>query len=76
MFELAIYGGTFAPVHNGHIHAANAFFNAVAPDKLLLIPTLIPPHKQINFKDVPSDRLTMLRLAFEDHPLYNKKIFI
>jgi len=76
MFELAIYGGTFAPVHNGHIHAANAFFNAIDPDKLLLIPTLIPPHKQISFKDDPAHRLNMLRLAFEDHPLYNQKIFI
>jgi nicotinate-nucleotide adenylyltransferase len=76
MYELAIYGGTFAPVHNGHVRAANAFFEAVRPDKLLLIPTLIPPHKQLDFKDDPKDRLNMLHLAFEDHPFYNKKIFV
>ena len=76
MYELAIYGGTFAPVHNGHVRAANAFFEAVRPDKLLLIPTLIPPHKQLDFKDDPNDRLNMLRLAFEDHPLYEKNIFV
>ena len=76
MFELAIYGGTFAPVHNGHVHAARAFFEAVRPDKLLIIPTLIPPHKQLDFSDDPTDRLTMLRLAFENEPEYGKKIFI
>lgn len=76
MFELAIYGGTFAPVHNGHVHAARAFFEAVNPDKLLIIPTLIPPHKQITFMDDPIDRLEMLKLAFKDEPTYNEKIFI
>lgn len=76
MFELAIYGGTFAPVHNGHVHAAKAFLDTVKPDKLLIIPTLIPPHKQITFEDTPSDRLKMLHLAFKDEMLYGKKIFI
>ncbi len=76
MYELAIYGGTFAPVHKGHVHAAISFFEEIQPDKLLIIPTLIPPHKQLDFKDNPSDRLEMLRLAFEDHPQYGKKIFL
>ncbi len=76
MYELAIYGGTFAPVHIGHVHAAKAFFDAVQPDKLLIIPTLIPPHKQLSFADDPQDRLEMLKIAFKDDPLYEKKIFI
>ena len=76
MYELAIYGGTFAPVHIGHVHAAKAFFNAVKPDKLLIIPTLIPPHKQLKYKDNPADRLEMLKLAFKDEAYYGEKIFI
>lgn len=76
MYHLAIYGGTFAPVHIGHIRAANAFYNTVKPDKLLIIPTLIPPHKQLCSHDAPEKRLKMLELAFGDHPLYNKKLFI
>ncbi len=76
MYELAIYGGTFAPVHNGHVHAAKCFFEAVKPDKLLIIPTLIPPHKQLNFKDNPQDRLEMLKLAFMDKDGYGDKIVI
>lgn len=76
MYELAIYGGTFAPVHIGHVHAAKCFFEAIKPDKLLIIPTLIPPHKQLNFKDNPKDRLEMLRLAFKDVDGYGEKIVI
>ena len=76
MKELAIYGGTFAPVHNGHVLAANALLEMLRPDRLLIIPTLIPPHKQINFDDDPLDRLKMLHLTFDGHPEYGKKLFI
>ncbi len=76
MTELAIYGGTFAPVHIGHVRAAEIFYEFVKPDKLLLIPTLIPPHKQIDFLDDPADRYEMLRLAFCDHKDFGTKIFL
>ena len=76
MLELGIYGGTFAPVHIGHVAAAEAFFNTLSLDKLLIIPTLIPPHKTVCFPDNPNDRLEMLHLAFKTHPEYEKKIFI
>ena len=76
MLELGIYGGTYAPVHNGHITAAEAFLTQAGLDKLLIMPTLIPPHKQISYKDDPQDRLNMLRLAFKNHSEYGKRIFI
>lgn len=76
MTELAIYGGTFAPVHNGHLRAVDALLRELDPDKLLVIPTLIPPHKQIDSLDSPAARLKMLHLAFETHPQYGKKLFI
>lgn len=76
MENLAIYGGTFAPVHNGHITAAKAFYSAVKPDRLLIIPTLIPPHKQITFKDNPSDRLNMLHLAFDGDDYFEGRLTV
>lgn len=76
MFELGIYGGTFAPVHNGHLAAAKAFYKEARLDRLLIIPTLIPPHKQITFPDDPQDRLNMLRLAFENEEGYGDKLMI
>ena len=45
--RIGIYGGTFDPPHNGHIAAAKAAMERLALDKLLLIPTFIPPHKAL-----------------------------
>ena len=63
--RVGIYGGTFAPIHNGHISAAKAFLEQMKLDKLLIIPTLIPPHKSIDLSDDPIHRFRMCELAFE-----------
>ena len=63
--RVGIYGGTFAPVHNGHVEAAKAFMEQMKLDYLFIIPTCIPPHKQIDFVDEPLYRLRMCELAFE-----------
>ncbi len=63
-FEVGIYGGTFAPIHNGHIAAARAFYDLLELDRLLIIPTFIPPHKLAEEGDSPESRLEMTRLAF------------
>jgi nicotinate (nicotinamide) nucleotide adenylyltransferase len=63
--KLAIYGGTFAPVHNGHIEFALGYLRLEQPDKLLIMPTFIPPHKQLDKADKPECRLEMLHLAFD-----------
>ena len=62
--RLGIYGGTFSPPHNGHIAAAQAFVDAVKPDKLLIIPTNIPPHKESLGTADAADRLNMCSIAF------------
>ena len=67
MKQLAIYGGTFAPVHNGHIEFVKGYLRLENPDKLIVIPTFIPPHKQIDSADRPEIRMEMLRLAFDGH---------
>lgn len=64
--RVGIYGGTFAPVHNGHIAAAKAFIQQMQLDILYVIPAAIPPHKQIDAADDPSHRYRMCELAFWD----------
>ena len=64
-FKLGIYGGTFAPIHNGHINAAHKFYDELSLDKLLIIPTFIPPHKSPVLGDDPEARLEMTAIAFE-----------
>ena len=68
MIEKGIYGGTFAPVHNGHVAAARAFYDALGLDELLVIPAFLPPHKETEKGDDPAARLAMTRLAFEGDP--------
>ncbi len=66
--RLGIYGGTFSPPHMGHISAAKAFVDTIQLDKLLIIPTYIPPHKSADDVSSPGDRLEMCRLAFSQIP--------
>ena len=63
--RVGVYGGTFAPVHVGHVQAAKAFMEQMKLDYLFIIPTAIPPHKQIDEADDPIHRLRMCELAFE-----------
>lgn len=64
--RLAVFGGTFSPVHNGHVEAAMAYVSAVKPDVLYIIPTAVPPHKIRTDSVSNEDRLNMLTLAFSD----------
>ena len=63
--RIGIYGGTFAPIHNGHVNAAKAFMDQMQLHYLFVIPTALPPHKQICDGDDPIHRLNMCSLAFE-----------
>ncbi len=63
--RVGIFGGTFAPIHNGHVRAAKAFMEQMKLDYLMVIPAYLPPHKQIDASDDPLYRLRMCELAFE-----------
>ena len=65
---LGIYGGTFSPPHRGHRKAAETFLAALKPDRLLIIPTFLPPHKTLTEADSPEHRLAMCRLCFDHLP--------
>ncbi len=67
--KIAVYGGSFNPPHRGHVEAAHSVYKQLLPDKLLIIPTNIPPHKQLEANSPsPSERLALCRLAFEEVP--------
>ncbi len=62
--RLAMYGGTFNPIHRGHMNAAQAVVAALELDRLLLMPAGIPPHKALpEGSATPAQRLEMCRLA-------------
>lgn len=63
--SLGVLGGIFDPVHNGHLAIASLAKEYFHLDKILLIPSGIPPHKISTVKASSSDRLKMLRLAID-----------
>ncbi len=64
--RFGIFGGTFAPVHLGHIHAAREFLRFCQLDELHIIPTYKAPHKKMPKELSAQERLTLLRLAVEE----------
>ncbi len=68
--KLGILGGTFNPVHYGHLAAAEEVRDRLKLDRVLFIPSFLPPHK--HEEDMPSavQRLEMVRLAIAGNPYF------
>lgn len=58
-----VYGGTFNPIHRGHVHILREFIGRLELQRVLLIPDGTPPHKEAQDLAAPGDRLEMCRLA-------------
>lgn len=63
--EIGIYGGTFNPVHLGHIHLLRAVMETGWLDELLVMPDRTPPHKEAPGLINGEKRAEMLSLALE-----------
>ena len=69
--NIGIYGGSFNPVHFGHVNVARRAIEDLALDKLLVIPANVSPFKTIgaaNASRFPWDRLEMVKNAFSAEP--------
>ncbi len=65
--RLGLFGGTFNPIHLGHLRAAEEVSEFLALDRLLFIPAARPPHKNATAVTPFAVRLEMVRLAVADH---------
>lgn len=63
MLNIGIYGGTFNPIHIGHLIAAEEVLNLFELDKIIFIPVGTPPHKQHKNLASAYDRYEMIKLA-------------
>lgn len=61
--KTGVFGGTFNPVHKGHIMLAEYCMDSVGLDHIIMIPTAVPPHKISNNLASENDRLNMCKLA-------------
>lgn len=66
--KIGIFGGTFDPIHLGHVHLADLARIAVGLDEVRFIPCKISPHKTGSHPASPTDRLEMLKLATANLP--------
>ncbi len=71
MKKIGIYGGTFDPIHFGHLITAQSVLEIRELDKILFIPSFISPLKTDRISSSPKDRINMLRLAIKDIPHFD-----
>ena len=66
MKTLLLFGGTFNPVHKGHKNLLKTISERLRPDKIIIMPSNVPPHKNAPELASGEDRLNMCRLAFSE----------
>ncbi len=64
--KIGLLGGTFNPVHTGHLVLAQECWHRLGLDKAIFVPAYTPPHKEVDNDVSAADRLNMLRLALEN----------
>lgn len=71
VYRIGILGGTFNPIHIAHLRVAEEVAESLDLDKIIFIPAYRPPHKSEHLVYTYEHRLSMLRLAVEDHPRFD-----
>jgi len=69
-WRVGIYGGSFDPIHDGHLRAARAAREAMKLDEVVFVPTGVPPHKAAGHHAAPQHRYNMASLAIADDPAF------
>lgn len=69
--KIGVFGGSFDPVHRGHVNLAKSVYEKLSLDKMIIIPARVSPFK----KDAPpiakvDERLDMLKISFADMPAF------
>lgn len=65
--KVGLFGGTFDPVHYGHLRAAEEIREILKLEKIYFVPNSVPPHKATPGIASPQDRLKMLQLALDEN---------
>lgn len=69
--RVGILGGSFDPIHLGHLFAAEAARESQQLDQVWFMPAAIPPHKQVGPQASPAERLEMIRRAITGNPFFH-----
>ena len=69
--KLGFYGGTFDPIHHGHLILAREAIEKLGLDRLFFIPNTVSPHKLSTLPAPDALRVEMLRAAIENEPRFD-----
>ena len=75
MKRVGILGGTFNPLHTGHLAIAEFTQEKMDLDKVIFVPSSKPPHKRISHLASAEDRLAMVRLGTKSNPKFDVSDF-
>ena len=70
MARTAVFGGSFNPIHYGHLVLADEVLDALALDLILFVPAAVPPHKSPAYLAPAPDRYAMVEAAVAGHPKF------
>jgi nicotinate-nucleotide adenylyltransferase len=68
--KIGLFGGSFDPIHTGHLILAQTAVNTVGLERVLFIPTALPPHKRARNLARFETRARMVGLAIEGNPRF------
>ncbi len=64
--KIGVFGGTFNPIHYGHVNIIKGFKERLLLDRIILIPTNMPPHKSADYLADTRHRIKMCEIAVSD----------
>jgi nicotinate-nucleotide adenylyltransferase len=68
--RVGVFGGTFDPIHIGHLAAVEDAANLLTLERVLFVPNSVPPHKLDRTISSTDDRVAMIELSIADNPLF------
>jgi nicotinate-nucleotide adenylyltransferase len=68
--RVAVFGGSFNPIHYGHLLLADEVLDLLGLDRVLFVPAAAPPHKAAAQLAPAADRFEMVRVSIADHPRF------
>jgi len=69
--KILVLGGTFNPIHIGHLMLAEEVAAEFGYERVILVPSLVPPHKKLEGDPGPDMRLAMVQASVEGVPLFS-----
>ena len=73
--RLGIFGGTFNPIHIGHLRVAEEVREALELERIIFVPSYLPPHKELSYNVTGARRLEIVKMALKSNAFFEVSSF-